>query len=48
MVSARCAVLTPSARSIPASTCWREAGALSMANSTSPFITAAMEGAVPR
>ena len=48
MVCARCAVESPSARTIPASTCWRDAGALSSANSTSPFITAAMEGPVPR
>ena len=48
MVLARRAVETPSARSIPASTCWRDAGALSMANSTSPFSTAAIDGAVPR
>ena len=48
MVLARCAVETASARSSPPSTCCRLAGALSMANSTSPFITAAMLGAVPR
>ena len=48
IIDTRRAVDTPSARSIPASTCWRETGALSMLNSTSPFSTAAMDGAVPR
>ena len=44
----RVAGLTASAVSSPARTCWAEAGALSMANSTSPASTASMLGAVPR
>ena len=48
MVLERFAVETPSAFNNPPKTCWRDAGALSIAKSVSPFITAAMEGAVPR